>query len=226
MGTSVFLNNVNPPTKNPCITGYVFNENDSTLTAQQAAYKIIADSGGMGHVVYLNAPDVGPGDAFALKVFLNTMAQQCPGCKVGVLNVSVTDVGTALPGKLVSYLQAHPDVKYVRAYYGDQFIGVPAALSSAGLQGINLYSGGGSKVNWAYIKAGQATADWALYLNAYGYQLADLLARAMTKQKFTIPLLPYMWVTKSTDNFNFAAGEPPFGIDYVAAFDKLWAQAK
>jgi ribose transport system substrate-binding protein len=224
-GTKIITNNV--PQDHKYVTAKGFNDNDSTLTAKQAAFKVIADSNGGkdGEILYINAPDLGPGAKFAYDAWVKALTDNCPDCKSETLDVKVGDVGKTVPSKLASYLQAHPKIKFVRAYYGDMLAGVPASLKGAGIEGVKLYSGGGSKVNWQYIKNGQQEADWYLFLNVYGYQLADILARAITGQEFKVPLLPTQWLDKSDLTFDLN-GTPPFGNDYKAEFEKLWSAAQ
>jgi ribose transport system substrate-binding protein len=224
-GAKVIVNNV-PNTGAEGITSYVFNDNDARTTVEQLVWRIIAESDGKANMVYVNAPDAGPGAQFQLDLWKKYMAERCPGCKFNVLNIKATDVGKTVPQTIASYLQAHPDTDIVDAYYGDMFIGVPAALKGAGISPdkVKLISGGGSKINWQYIRDGEQWADRALYLDVYGYQLADIVARAVTGQEYKVPLLPTVWVDKDTPNFDLE--QLPFGSDYKKQFSDLWSQAK
>lgn len=226
--TVILINNVSPNTPSKCITAYVFDQANQNLEAQQNAFKIIADSNGTADVVRVNTPDLGFQATSAQKVWDQTMKKYCPGCTLHVLNVNSSTVGGTLPSTLVAYLQSNPDIKYAFAYFGDIFIGVPAALKAAGITDVQLYSSGGDKTEWGYIENHEQVADLALLYPAYGYQIADIVARASTGQPFVDPFLPSEWLTqKNINTVNVAGGGyPPMGFDYKSYLAKLWSKAK
>ena len=56
-----------------------------------------------------------------------------PTASVEVTEVAVTDLGTNLPGTIVSALQANPDLDMIVYAFGGMLFGVPEAIESAGL---------------------------------------------------------------------------------------------
>ncbi len=223
-GAKVFVNNV-PDKGEEGITAHVFNDKDAETTVQALVRRMTADTDGAAKAVYVNAPDAGPGATFQADLWKKYTKEYCPGCELDMLNVKLTDIGKTVPQTVVSYLQANPDVDYVAFYFGDMMPGVPAALKGAGLSDrVKVSSGGGSKVNWQYIRDGGQWSDRALYLDVYAYQLADLVARATTDQEYEVPLLPTVWVDQETEDFDLE--QLPFGSDFKAQFAELWSQAK
>ena len=65
--------------------------------------------------------------------FEDEIATACPDCTVEVTEVAVTDLGTNLPGTIVSALQANPDLDMIVYAFGGMLFGVPEAIESAGL---------------------------------------------------------------------------------------------
>jgi ABC-type sugar transport system substrate-binding protein len=200
---------------------------DDAVTANvgvQDANWVISDSGGKGKTVYVFTPEFA-GLFPQVNAFRDKLKADCPGCSYDRLDVKSTDVGKVIPGRVVSYLQQHPDVKYVIFQYGDLATGVPQALKGASLSGIKLASSGGGPVNYQYIQSGQQERDMSLYLDVYSWQIMDATARAMLKQDVTVPPIPESWIDKSNAKFD-AKKQPPFGNpDWQKAFLDLWAKS-
>ena len=96
---------------------------------------MISDSNGHANAVYVTIPifpSLNAGQTVAQQVF----KQDCPACTLGVLPLSLAQVGAGqTPSALVAYLQAHPSVNYVYLSFQDLFPGVVSALKTAGLNG-------------------------------------------------------------------------------------------
>lgn len=107
---------------------------DDSTAAPQANWTI-ADSGGDAKALYLNDTTLSF-SPFALKGLQDAYEKNCPACDFEELGTNSGDIGTALPNKISSYLQAHPDVKYLVGEYCAMFTGVPGALATAGITGM------------------------------------------------------------------------------------------
>jgi ribose transport system substrate-binding protein len=219
-GTKVILYATAPP--NPKgITTVVFPPKEFVKIGTLLARFVYADAGGKPtKAVYVQTPEFAALN-FASNAFKSEIKRLCPSCGIDVLNVQAAEIGRVIPGKVVSYLQGHPDTKYVLSQFGDLEIGIPQALKAAGISGVKLISTQGSRVNMQYIKAGQEYANLISFLDVTYWQTLDVAARALAGQKYTVPPNPTQWITKSNLNFN-PKQPPPFGIDYKAAFKKLW----
>jgi ribose transport system substrate-binding protein len=205
--------------------GIVANLEDSSFFSNAA--KLMADwlavnAGGSAKVLYVDAPEflvAAPMKA----TFKTELTASCSSCTVDSIDVKIADVGTQVPSRVVSYLQQHPDVKWVVPAAGDFAIGVPAALQQAGITGVQVVSQSGSPVNYGYIKDGSQAVDVGHPLGMLSYRAIDALARAMTGQPIpTYTPIPRWYITK--DNVgSFDATKPwvgPTGFD--SAYRKLW----
>jgi len=219
-GTKVILYATAPP--NPKgVTAIVFPPKVFTQIGTLLARFVYADAGAKPiKAVYVQTPEL-PALNYASDAFKKELKRLCPSCDMTVLNVQLADIGRVIPGKVVSYLQANPDAKYVISQFGDLNVGVPQALRAAGITGKKLVSTQGSKVNMQYIKNGQEYANLISFLDVTYWQVLDIAARALAGQKFTVPPVPQQWITKSNLTFNPNL-PPPYGVDYKAEFRKLW----
>jgi ABC-type sugar transport system substrate-binding protein len=182
---------------------------------------VISDSDGTGKAVYVDTPEL-----LGLKpieVGFTKRMKQCTGCSTDTINVKLADIGRVVPGRVVSYLQSHPNVGYVVGINGDTIAALPQALKSAGLADrVKVLSEAGTPLTWQYLKDGQQDADLSTFLQVFRWQQVDALARGMTGQKQEFqPSLPQVWVTSDTIAFDPKAG-PKFGVDFQAEFEKLW----
>jgi ABC-type sugar transport system substrate-binding protein len=219
-GTKVILYATAPPNP-PGVAAFMFPPKVFTQIGTLLARFVYADAGAKPlKAVYVQTPELAALN-FASDAFKKELKRLCAACDMTVLPVQLADIGTGIPTKVVSYLQAHPDTTYVVSQFGDLNIGVPQALKAAGITGKKLVSTQGSKVNMQYIKNGQEYANLISFLNVTYWQVLDVAARALAGQKFTVPPVPEQWIRKSNLNFN-PNSPPPYGVDYKSEFKKLW----
>jgi ribose transport system substrate-binding protein len=219
-GTKVILYATAPP--NPKgVTAVVFPPKEFTKIGRLLARYVYVDvSAKPTKVVYIQTPEFAALN-YASDSFKRELRRLCSGCEIDVLNVQAAEIGRVIPGKVVSYLQANPDVNYVLSQFGDLEVGVPQALKSAGISGKKLISTQGSRVNMQYVKNGQEAANLISFLDVTYWQVLDIAARALAGQAVTVPPNPTQWIRKGNLNFN-PQSPPPFGVDYKAKFRALW----
>lgn len=113
--------------------------------------------------------------------FEDEIAVVCPDCKVDVTEVAVTDLGTNLPGIVVSKLQANPDLDHIVYAFGGMLFGVPEAIEGAGLSDqATAISQAGGPMNFSFIAAGQhQVAEVALASELMGWRAVDAAARIL-----------------------------------------------
>jgi len=203
------------------LTALVFPESVFTTLGGNMANLIYADSNGApGEVLYVNTPEL-PALLATTQGFKDRMGELCSGCTVSTLDINLNEIGTGVGPKVVSYLQSHPNVKYVVTQFGDLEVGVPQAVQASGIKDVKLISANGSNVNFQYVADGTSYADIVNFLDVTFWQTADIVARALAGQSFTVPPVPTQILTKQ--NLTFDPSQPaPFGSDYVAEFKKLW----
>jgi ribose transport system substrate-binding protein len=126
-GTKVVLFNTPLPTPKG-VSGVVYRPSDSAAIGRtQASLVYELANGNPGHVLFVAAPQFTALTA-GTAAFKATMQSDCASCQVSVLNVQASDIGQSIPTKVVSFLQANPDVKYVVTQFGDLETGVPQAI--------------------------------------------------------------------------------------------------
>ncbi len=116
--------------------------------------------------------------------FNDEIATVCPECKVDVTEVAVTDLGTNLPGIVVSKLQANPDLDHIVYAFGGMLFGVPEAIDAAGLsKQATAISQAGGPMNFTFIKSGQhQVAEVGLASELMGWRAVDAAARILDGQ--------------------------------------------
>ena len=114
--------------------------------------------------------------------FKDEIAKACPDCKVDTMEVAVTDLGTNLPGQIVSKLQANKDLDFVVYAFGGMLFGVPEAIDSAGLiDQAKAISQAGGPLNYGFIEGGKhQMAEVGLASELLGWRAIDVAARVLS----------------------------------------------
>jgi len=190
---------------------------------------MIEDSGGRAHVLDVFPPSAAAGVAQS-DGFVDELTAKCTGCKVEKLEFAFSEVGGALPSRIVTRLQANPDINYIYGTFGAVFVGVPQALRQAGIDRIRGATVGGTPVNMQQIQGGQvlaASLDQGLQYR--GYMLADAVSRLLAGQTVKSDVyngldMPAQLHTKDNLDFDVTkdwSGEP---ADFRDQFKKLWGR--
>lgn len=113
--------------------------------------------------------------------FEKEIATACPDCEVETMEVAVTDLGTNLPGQIVSKLQADPDLDFIVYAFGGMLFGVPEALDAAGLTDqAKAISQAGGPLNFGFIAEGKhQVAEVGLASELLGWRAVDVAARVL-----------------------------------------------
>lgn len=196
--------------------------NAVSVQAQLQAAWVVANSDGKGSAVWLGTPAF-PVLAAAQTQFQHYLKQYCPTCGFAALPINVTQIGTsALPTAIVGFLRAHPSYKYVAAGFDDEFIGLPAALSAAGLSSsVKLIGSDPGATELPYLKSGQEAASVTFPAGSTMFLLADALARTFVGASVAPDdiVLPRQLVTGSTLP---STTVPPDIPNYQKQFEALW----
>lgn len=147
----------------------------------------------------------------------------CSSCALGTLNEPATSFGTTLPSDVVGYLKTHPTVNYVVADEGSIPLGLPQALSSAGLSGkVTVVTQYPSQTTVQYLSQGSLTAIVMPQEIDAMWQMTDALARYYAKQSVVPAEAPSpLWlVTKKSS----AQLQYPYYLvpHYQAKYKQLW----
>lgn len=133
-----------------------------------------------GNILFVGLPTF-PVLSIVQEGFEAEMAEACPDCTVDVTEVAVTDIGTNLPGSIVSALQANPDLDMIVYAFGGMMFGVPEAIEAAGLgdQAVAISQAGGP-MNFGFIADGNhQVAEIALASELFGWRAIDAAARIL-----------------------------------------------
>jgi ribose transport system substrate-binding protein len=147
-----------------------------TLMADYAAAKSAKKN-----ILFVGLP-VFPVLSVVQKGFTEEIAKACPDCKVDTMEVAITDLGTNLPGQIVSKLQANPDLDFVVYAFGGMLFGVPDAIEAAGLlPQAKAISQAGGPMNFAFIEGGKhQVAEVGLASELLGWRAIDVAARVLS----------------------------------------------
>jgi hypothetical protein len=160
---------------------------------------------------------LGPTDATAKE----TVSQVCPKCSFDVLPIAPNRLFTGnAPSDIVSYLQAHPDVKYVLQDSSLTDQGLVPTLKGAGLSGIKIYGIAPLKPQVAAVQAGDEQGWVVDPLQVEGWMAVDAAARASTgddPKVYNSEGIPSYLLTKAN-----ASGPVEVPADYADQFKKMW----
>ncbi|MGF6889349.1 ABC-type sugar transport system substrate-binding protein [Nocardia sp. GAS34] len=168
------LGNVLPD--NGSIQAIVNGPKATSLSGTLMGSAIVADAKGAARSVFVWDPSFSAGwgpikDSFEKAV-------EGAGGSVDVLQVSNANVGKTIASQIVSYLQSHPNTRYVGLPVVDYIPGLTAALQAAGIgDKVKVISRAANSAALAEIKAGTEWASVALELAASGYRVVDQLVR-------------------------------------------------
>ena len=213
------------------ILGYSGDKSYAALAAQMLGDWFIQDSGGKGHLMLQNFPDVGVSVALtaSMKKFVGA---NCKQCTVDTIDVPIAKLTTGqAPAVTVSAVQANPSVNYVFAADGSAALGLRSALNVIGRSDAKIGGLNGSYTDYTNVAAGTESAWINRTSGAGGYVDVDAGLHGMAGKKYqykTDSYAPIMLVTK--DNLpslggpeaSKATGNFVAPSNYVDLYAKLW----
>lgn len=186
-----------PPTMPVQISGQVGNQGRGT---DGIAAWVIQDSKETANVAVIGLPEI-PITAPTPGSWEKALDENCPGCKyVGEIPITGEELAAgSLPAKVVAFLQAHPEVNYLAAAFGNLTLGVPEALKTAGLADKVKFVGqnGIGPAESEALARGELVAFYAGAQGEWGTLWADTIAR----ESMGLPLLPESVYNDSPQRF-------------------------
>jgi ribose transport system substrate-binding protein len=195
-------------------------KDEAQIGVIEAAW-VAADTGGKANALFIGLPSF-PILNSIHDNFKSSMATYCKGCKVGELDIALTDIGTTAPSRIVSYLRAHPQVNYVALSYDAEAIGLPAALKSAGITKVKIVGYAPSSVNLQYIANGQQAATVGLPYYEEWWSIADAMARTFVGQSVAPDQVPTPWTLITKANVGNPNKVVPYATNLKTQFKTLW----
>jgi ribose transport system substrate-binding protein len=162
---------------------------------------------------------------FVAQGFQQELQSKCPSCKVDSFQVPATSIGADLPTRIASYFTAHPAVNLAYIGYDDMVLGVPAAMSSAGISGkVKLVTIDNEPATQAYMKNGQGlVASDGFPGPEIMWREVDFLIRTFNNESTapdTAHNLPVWLLTGA--NVPSTTSSFPLVADYQAQYKALW----
>ena len=208
----------------PWILPQVGTPADSALAGQIVASKFISESNGQGQAVLVNVPDIsvlgGGGEAIE-----STVKQTCPACKLTTVNIPVSQFATdGGVSNAISALQRNPGAKYVLTEQGASDQGLPAALSAAGLSGVQIIGFNPSTTALQYAKDGQALGFATTSFGIIGWMVVDVAAQKLAGVSTPDPGgIPVQLLVKSNlADMNPIPPDVPIPTGYEQMYLKKW----
>jgi ribose transport system substrate-binding protein len=157
---------------------------------------------------------------------INGELKHCPGCKLHIINVPVTDWSTRITPNVQAALLSDPSINYIIPIYDSmsQFV-MPAITltNTAGRVKIDTFNG--TPFVLGLLQAGKVEMDIGENLDWIGHAVIDaemrMLCHLPAVQNPHIPM--YIFDSRNAGD----AGTPPqlskgYGNAYVEGYDKLW----
>ena len=190
----------------------------ATLMAQTIA----ADTGSAPHAAWVVDPSV---PAWHTMTAHFKAEIDAAGGKFYELDVPEASIGKDAPHRIVSFLQAHPDVKHVSLVVGAYDLGLQQALAAAGLAGkVKISDTDANPQDIAAIKSGQLFATIALETYNGGWRLVDLMARTLAHAPLPYVHAPSAFLVVTKANVGLANDIAHFPHQ-TSVFLKAWGKS-
>jgi ABC-type sugar transport system substrate-binding protein len=171
--------------------------------------------------VYVNIPDFAILSS-GLAAYKTSMQKYCPGATVNELDIALADIANAST-TIVSYVRSHPSVKYVVASTDGLTIGLPGALSAAGLaHNVKLVGQGATPTNLQYLHSGQQVADVAFPYYEIMYSMLGAVAQKQAGEPITASTAPPQWLLTPQNAPTSTAAVFPVVPNYQQQYKTLW----
>jgi ribose transport system substrate-binding protein len=209
------------------LTGVVGGPVNNSTQGKEVADYILASSTGNSETIGAVVPSGFPNMIQENSAFGAEIQQQCPSCKVKLLTVPVTSIGTDLTTRISTFLTANPSIQWLWDGYDDMVTGLPTALRGAGISSVKVATISMNGTVAAdigqnnYVTSAIGTSFPEVY-----WREIDLLARHFTGQPYTVDLndatLPF-WTITSSDLPSDASSETFANVvNYKQQFEQLW----
>lgn len=187
---------------------------------------VATDSHGTGKALWVREPF--PIVAPMATDFQAGLQKYCDGgCQFHELNVAITDTTSEIITRIVTFLRANPDVKYVGLDVdGAEGIGLPAALKLAGISGVKIVGEGGTAQVFQYIAEGDPEwTDVPFDYYTTDYQMLDAFARKWAGVPVVQPQPWHWWLLGKAEMPADHSVLFPLVANYRQDFLKLWGKS-
>ncbi|MEC3975736.1 sugar ABC transporter substrate-binding protein [Amycolatopsis sp. H20-H5] len=187
---------------------------------------VIANKGPGAKVAFYGVPEISFVPAM-IKGFEDELKKNCSSCESRTVNVALATLGTSAPQTVVTDLQSHPDTTIAVMSTGTLAAGVPAAMSSAGID-VSTLLYAPQAGNLQDIKDGKIDTALAIDYNSSVWAGVDVAARLVLGDQ---PLkaeadgeASFGFLGQKDITFDPAKGWNPYP-DYAQRYAKLWLKS-
>jgi ribose transport system substrate-binding protein len=216
------VTDVNPSKLGMAGAGAVLDKQAAELLA---AY--VVARGDPSDIVFYETPELSFTSLMS-KPFKDRLAQLCPRCSSRIATIPVATFGTSSPSVIVNDLQSHPSTKTAVFPVGEQALGLPSAMKTAGIQ-VDTISNSPDPQALKQIQDGKMTAGLGLDLPVLVWTEIDTLARLMTGQRAETAAVNdeavIQFLTAKNLKGDMSRGWSGYP-DFVDRFKAVWANAK
>jgi ribose transport system substrate-binding protein len=196
---------------------------DDIKGGQLMADWVLLHKGPHANVVFFGAPELSF-SPYIWTAFSAQLKKICPSCTSSLSELSVLTYGSSAPSAVVSYLRANPSVNTAVFATEEGAIGLPSALSEAGLSSVATFGFAPTSVNLADIRSGKIAGGLGLDLITETWQIMDIIAKSLTHQK--VQASEEGGVVEVLDKSNVTSAEVQNGWsgypDVAKRFAALW----
>lgn len=205
------------------VTDVLFAEPYAKKAGELVATFVASEYGPKADVVFYTLPEL-QFTAIEAESFGAHLKKICAECKVRNEKISIAEIGTTAPNKVVSDLQANSDTTVTVYSTGEQQQGVPQALKTAGID-VKSVGFGVNPTILQYLKDGNTNGSLAIDSNVASWQMFDQALRKIVGQEITGSSAEgqtTMQMLRPSDvTFDPSKGFVAYP-DYEERFKKLW----
>jgi len=182
---------------------------------------VAVDANGPTSSVFINVPAY-PVLGVMQNGYTTAMKTYCPSCKVYSLDIPTSSLATGATDQIVSFLRAHPDVKYVVNSLDNLNVGLPAALSAAGLTDVKVGGEGPLATNLQYIRSGEQSFTLAYDYYEDSWEMVDAVARHEAGVPVLASVPPPLWLITKDNVPQTTADIFPVVVNMANEYKAIW----
>lgn len=223
-GAMVSVADVAPPQPDKGYIASVAGAGRAELAGRQMADWTVAETDGKAKVQMINVSGF-PSVDLQYKAFAERLKQTCPACTMKTYDAPLSSLGRTLPDKVAQQLRRNPDANVLVLGSGDMAVGLPAALSGAGITDPPPAITQGQTPEIAKVlQDGGIKAIYGQEVNEVMWRAVDVLLRHFAGQSLEPNVagdVAAQWIITADDLPS--TSEPfPLVADYQAQFRALW----
>lgn len=204
------------------VTATISGQDRAEMAGKRMAQWVAADSGGDANTLFVTSSGFIT-LTFALDAFKAEYAKSCPDCELEVYDAPLTSIGKDLANKVAQQLQRNPDVDYLVLGYNDMALGLPAALSGAGVgDQVKVVTQGQTPPTSALTQEGDIDATYVLPGPETMWRSLDILLRIFDGSHDESQTLRYPEWFVTPGEVPSTTEDYPAVEDYQEQFKRIW----